>query len=267
MTSFNYGDYILRALASVRAQTFPAWELVVVDDGSTDSSRRICQGFADKNPQLDISLLFTRNGGVSRARNLGIAVARGRYVSCLDADDYLAPTALAKLYDVFEKDPQVDVVRPFLQCFGASSQVWDFAGRDFTTSASANPAPYCSMFTRKAWQRVGGYDETMPAHEDWDFWFSLGEIGCRMATVPELLHHYRTSRDGLSSRNSHRDLELRARIVIRHPAAYNEATREFAEKVLAGEDVDEELAAKPPHRIFSLSDRARALRGEETSVR
>lgn len=263
VTCFDYESLLPRALESVRGQSLADREVIVVDDGSRDDSRAVAQSFADANDDLDVTLLFTRNGGLGRARNLGISVARGRYVSCLDADDYYAPTALAKLSAALEAEPDADVARPHLQSFGVERRIWEYPPYDFATSTAIDAAPYCAMFRRTAWERAGGFNEAMPAYEDWDFWVAVGKQGRHMTTVAEPLHHYRTSTDGMFARNRHRDLELRATIVTGHPDVYDAASRQFAKRILAGENVDAELATEPPHRIFALSYRARTLHGED----
>ncbi|WP_419992405.1 glycosyltransferase family 2 protein [Streptomyces boninensis] len=265
VTCYDYAALLPRALESVRGQTLVDWELIVVDDGSRDATRAVAQSFADAHDDLDITLLHTRNRGLGRARNAGISLARGRYVACLDADDYFAPTALAKLSAALEAAPGADVARPYLRSFGVERRVWEYPPYDFATSTAIDAAPYCAMFRRTAWERAGGFDEAMPAYEDWDFWVAVGKQGGHMTTVPEPLHHYRTSTDGLFARNRHRDLELRATIVDHHPDVYDAATQQLAKRILAGENVDADLADAPPHQIFALSYRARTLHGEDVS--
>ncbi|MFD4256799.1 glycosyltransferase family 2 protein [Streptomyces sp. NPDC058534] len=266
VTSYDYATVLPRALDSVLVQTQGDWELIVVDDGSTDSSRQVAQTFADAHPDRRVTLLFARNGGLGRARNLGISVARGKYITCLDADDHFAPTALEKLSAALESDPSADVARPFLQSFGVEQRIWEYPAYDFDASTSVNQAPYCALFRRTAWQRAGGYDEGMPAYEDWNFWIALGKHGCHMTRVAEPLLHYRTSTDGMFARHRGHDLVLRATLVAHHPEVYDAASQKLAERILAGEDVDAELATGTPHAIFDLSYRARTLRGEDIST-
>ncbi|MEU1707597.1 glycosyltransferase family A protein [Streptomyces sp. NPDC005706] len=266
VTSYNYATVLPWALDSVLTQTLADWELIVVDDGSTNSSRHISQAFADAHPHRKVTLLFTRNGGLGRARNLGISVARGRYITCLDADDYFSPTALERLSAALDREQSADVARPFLQSFGVEEGIWEYPEYDFDASTSVNQAPYCAMFRRTAWQRVGGYHEGMPAYEDWNFWITLGEYGSHMTRVAEPLLHYRTSTDGMFARHRGRDLVLRATIVAEHPKVYDAASQNLAERILAGEEVDAELATGTPHAIFNLSYHARTLRGEDIST-
>ncbi|MGW3957459.1 glycosyltransferase family 2 protein [Streptomyces sp. NPDC004752] len=254
VTSYNYAHFLRRALVSVHEQTEQDFELIVVDDGSTDDTLLIARAFTSEYPNLSATIVCTGNGGVSRARNLGIALARGRYVVCLDADDYFAPTALERMRSVLDSEPGISVVRPMLQIFGDVEAVWDWmvVPYEFDRLCLKNIAPYCAMFRRDAWEQTDGYDEDLPSWEDWDFWITIAKHGHRMGAVMEPLVHHRMSRDGKFARNLHRQLKLLASIVRNHPEIYGDESGELAKRILSGENVDTELA-DPPHPIFGWS--------------
>ncbi|MFF1353307.1 glycosyltransferase family 2 protein [Streptomyces sp. NPDC058297] len=256
---FNYSRYLMRSINSIRDQRSTDWELIVVDDGSTDSSRRLAQDFADDHPELAVTLLFKRNGGLGRARNAGISVARGEYIVCLDADDYFSDTALEHMANKLDDDDSVDAVRPTLRAFGIADYTWSHSPYNFQDLKSRNVAPYSSMFRRRAWVQVGGYNEMMPSYEDWDFWIALGKLGGKMSSAAEALHYYRTSRDGMLAQHIHRDLELRATIVNNHPEVYDRYCRELASLVMAGEHIDDRLT-ETRGGIFGESLRAYSLK-------
>ncbi len=90
---YNAGRYLAACVASVRAQSFVDWELILVDDGSTDESGALCDAFAAEEPQVRV--LHQENAGVSAARNAGLDAARGVYIAFLDADDVLSTESLA----------------------------------------------------------------------------------------------------------------------------------------------------------------------------
>ena len=94
MPVYNKEKYVRHAIDSVIAQTFIDWELVIIDDGSTDSSFEICRQYKDAR----IHLIRVENGGVSRARNLGLEKAQGEYVTFIDSDDWIAEDYLESLY-------------------------------------------------------------------------------------------------------------------------------------------------------------------------
>lgn len=98
---YNVESYINRCIDSILSQSFTDFELILVDDGSTDSSGRICDEYSFKDERINV--IHKLNGGQSSARNDGINIARGKYLSFIDADDYVAPAMLETLYELIIK--------------------------------------------------------------------------------------------------------------------------------------------------------------------
>ncbi|MBQ6395958.1 glycosyltransferase, partial [Candidatus Saccharibacteria bacterium] len=94
---YNVADFLPRCLSSISAQAYPALEIILVDDGSTDSSGRLCNEFKTEHKNLNVKLIRQTNRGLSAARNAGIQHASGEYVAFLDADDELIPDAITYL--------------------------------------------------------------------------------------------------------------------------------------------------------------------------
>ncbi len=94
---YNLEKYIERCLKSIQSQSLDDFEVIVVDDGSTDESLNICKQYAQKDSRIVI--ISQHNGGASKARNSGIAVARGQYIAFIDGDDYIEKDFLEKLYN------------------------------------------------------------------------------------------------------------------------------------------------------------------------
>lgn len=105
--AYNAALYIAETIASVQQQTFTAWEVVVVDDGSTDNTAEIVKSFLT---DTRIKLVSQKNKGVSAARNTGIKAAQGKYVAFLDADDCFLNNNLQLKYDAITKDTSIDFV-------------------------------------------------------------------------------------------------------------------------------------------------------------
>lgn len=108
MPVFNAEEYLKKSIESILAQTYPAWELIIIDNGSEDDSFRICQEYA-KNEDRILVLHQYQNKGVSAARNLGVEKATGNYVTFLDADDWVAPDYLEQLIKT-AKNTQADML-------------------------------------------------------------------------------------------------------------------------------------------------------------
>lgn len=236
----DYARYLPDAVSSVLAQTFRDWELVIVDDGSTDDTVEVAQGLIAHHPDRRIRLLRQANAGVSAARNTGIEAADGRYILPLDADDVIAPTMLEKTVAVLDGDPGIAI---------ASTDVFSFTDDDLPPQAMPLPAYsrelmlqrlimfYCSLYRREAWEAVGGYDETMRAGEDWDFWIGCVEHGFDAHHIHEPLFGARNKDTGLHLEAAENDLAIRARIVVNHPSLFKPVTRGWAQAVL-GQDAE-----------------------------
>lgn len=102
---YNPGAYLRPCLDSILAQTYPDWQLVLVDDGSTDGSREICDRYA-ADPRIEV--LHVPNGGAARARNIGMEVARGEWITFIDSDDIVTPSYLSDMIEA--ATPQCDLV-------------------------------------------------------------------------------------------------------------------------------------------------------------
>jgi len=109
MPAFNREEYVAEAIDSVIAQTYEDWELIVVDDGSTDATLSIASTYADADPAR-IRILSQPNRGVVAARNAGIGISRGTFVAFLDSDDTWEPGKLASQIAVYEADPNAAFV-------------------------------------------------------------------------------------------------------------------------------------------------------------
>lgn len=105
---FNVASYIEECLQSLESQTYQDLEIILVDDGSTDCSPRICDEHAEKNPRIRV--IHIRNQGVSHARNTGIDAAEGKYIYFMDADDLLSDSRTLEKLMKFAEDPDVDFI-------------------------------------------------------------------------------------------------------------------------------------------------------------
>lgn len=188
----TYNDdpgHLREAIASVREQTYPQVELIVVDDGS------------DAPVELDgVRVIRQDNAGPAAARNTGIRSGSGEVVICLDGDDRLSPNFVAEAVQVL-MDATVTIASPVVQRFGAGSGTWGDTGESFTLSdfAIRSRTTGTSAFRRADWEKAGGYDKD-PAlrsgHEDHEWWIRLlGRCGGRTEPLPSAVLHYRVRPD------------------------------------------------------------------------
>src|SRR5258708_7235502 len=108
IASHNYAHFIPQTLDSVLAQTYPNWECIVVDDGSTDNTREVVERYADADQR--IRYLWQENQRLAAARNRGIANSSGEYLQFLDADDLIEPGKFERQVGVLEHHPEIDIV-------------------------------------------------------------------------------------------------------------------------------------------------------------
>ena len=195
MPVYNGAAYLAEAIQSILAQTYLDWELIIVDDGSSDDSLTIANEFAHQDDR--ICVLHQANRGLPSALNTGLRRATGRYVAALAQDDQWLPSYLQTMVAVLEANPEAGAAYALLQMidingrnlpqrFGrivAPDQIYDrLIDGDFI--------PACTvMIRRSALEAVGWYDETLYA-EDWDMWLRLAAAYPILA-VPEVLLRYR----------------------------------------------------------------------------
>lgn len=190
---YNYADYLTEAVESVVSQSFSDWEIIIVNDGSTDNSAAVASDSIKKYPQHQIRLIDQENSGQPAiARNNGIKASYGRYILALDADDYLHPQALEKLLAAVEPHGNNPTVAfGWLQSFGSDDSLW--SASEFRTAdlLRRNQLPAGSLYHRTVWELQGGYRENVPGFEDWDFWIGAARIGASFHNVPEVVQFYR----------------------------------------------------------------------------
>jgi hypothetical protein len=219
---FNLGDYIEEAIESVLAQTFSSFEIIVVNDGSTDERTNAVLGTLT-HPR--VTIIHSENGGVGHARNLGIAQARGMFLCALDADDKLQPTYLEKTVAALEADRSLTFASTWLECFGEEQWIWKQYHCGFPHLLAECTVSTAAVVRREAVLAAGGYCTDMPeqGYEDWDLWISIVEQGGRGTIIPEPLLLYRKRVVSMSTTCCHGDahLALMRDLMTRHAASYN----------------------------------------------
>lgn len=198
---YNHGRYVAEMIASVLMQTFRHYELIIVNDGSTDNTGEVLDAIRDRR----VRAIHTGNHGPALARNRAIEEAGGSIILNLDADDRIAPTLLEKGYGIFNSRPNVGIVSCLDRFFGARSGPFRLPPFTLEAMLTDNVIISGSFFRKEDWSRVGGYADTFPfGLEDYDFWLSLIELGREVYTIPEELHFYRTYRRARSCRSGRR---------------------------------------------------------------
>jgi glycosyltransferase involved in cell wall biosynthesis len=214
---YNGGRFIAQLLGCLRAQTFQNFEIIIVDDGSTEpETRRVLDG-------LDPSIRVVRqeNRGMSGARNTGFREARADLVFPLDCDDTIGETFIGEAVRLLRAaPPEYAFAFSHLRLAGAE----DVIPRHFNPFdiLFSNGMPSGMVMRKIAWETVGGYDEGFrEGYEDWEFNIRLARFGFRGIEIPEPLYIYHLTREGmLLSRSTQMHAALWRRIRKKHAPLY-----------------------------------------------
>jgi glycosyltransferase involved in cell wall biosynthesis len=221
---FNGAATIDETLASVLAQTFTDFELLVIDDGSTDATAQRVSALTDPRVQLH----SFPNAGLAASRNRGIRLARGEFIAFIDADDLWTPDKLARQLEALRVEPSAALVYSLTDCIdeqgadlGPGSHVVA-AGRVYERLLvwNALDSGSSALVRASALGHVGGFDESLPAAEDWDLWLRLA-WAYPFACVPRADVRYRVHGRAMSSairRQEEACLQVFARAIARLPA-------------------------------------------------
>lgn len=235
---YGQAHFLAEAVESVCAQTFADLEIVIVDDGSPDNTAEVASGLAAKHPERPIRLLRQPNQGLPASRNNAIKSSSAEFIVPLDADDKLPPDHVALKVAALEAQPGASIADGDHHTFGADRALIPHSPYDFVDLARTNRIGVAATFRRRAWEDVGGYNESMCtrngfAYEDWDFWLGCAERGHFGMHVPRALFYYRVRPDSMF-RNVN-DQRTKARIVLNHPVLYSAEQAAWARGVLDGD--------------------------------
>ncbi|MEA5521452.1 glycosyltransferase [Limnoraphis robusta] len=200
--AYNCEQYIEQAVKSVLEQTYTDYELIVINDGSTDNTKQILSAYLDV-----IRYIYQPNQGAAKARNHGCKLAKGQFLAFLDGDDFFTPNKLAEQVNFFEQDSTIDLVQ----------SGWMMVNKTGENLADITPwkdAPELNLETwllhkcvrpsaliiRKIWwEKVGGFDHRYPPTEDLDFVLRLALMGCKAVWLKAIHAGYRQHDSNLMS--------------------------------------------------------------------
>lgn len=182
---FNMKDYVGEAIQSALAQLYRDFEVIVVDDGSTDSS-----SFEILKYGSSIRFIKQTNSGLAEARNTGVRAAMGEFILPLDADDRIDPHYLIKTVPLMTD--AIGVVSTDMQYFGTHTDRLRPTHTTLQQITQYNGMPVCSLIRKRAILEAGGYNQIMrEGCEDWNLWVGILKRGWKVAVVNEPLFFYR----------------------------------------------------------------------------
>lgn len=228
----NRGKRIKKAIESVLEQTYKNFELIIINDASTDGTGEIISKFARKDPRIKV-ITNEINLGLARSLNKAIKISCGEYIARLDDDDFWSDARkLEKQIDFLEKKLDYMLV-------GGGVIRIDEQGKEIIrfylpredeeirrTVLLGNPFAHSSVvFRKEAWEKSGGYDENLPFSEDWDLWMRFGKLG-KFYNFPEYFIYYSQSIKSMSSSNIRRNIKINVELAKKYRndyAGYKEA--------------------------------------------
>ena len=217
--TYNYAQYILYAIESVKNQTFLYWEIIIIDDGSTDDTRKIIESncLHDKR----ITYIHQINSGVSHARNTGIELAKGEFIQFLDADDLLDPFKFENQIKVFESQPKADIVYGRYQLLNSNeTKPYDHEKTDVILKDNVVKdlilrwengllIPIHSFLFRKTcFTRWGYFDMRYKTHEDLMYYLNVAAQKACFVYHPHLVAFYRIHSTSVARKYSFNDYFL-----------------------------------------------------------
>ena len=216
----NYEEYVEQAINSVLAQTYKNFELIIIDDGSTDNSKDVINRYV-KYP--NVRIILQENKGLIATNNLAIRAANGKYVMRLDADDYLDESALLVLVNAIEESEDIALVFPDYYYIDRHGNITGQERRhNFQADVNLLDQPAhgaCTLIRREYLLEVGGYSSEFDCQDGWDVWLKLTEI-YKVSNVNLPLFYYRMHGENLTS-NTEKILETRSNIYKKHAERLN----------------------------------------------
>lgn len=226
---YNQGAFLLDALGSLKKQRFKDFEVIIINDGSTDAeSIRIFNSLSDSG--LPCILISQENAGPSVARNKAVNMAKGEYLVFLDADDLICENTIALCYEAMENDDETGIVYGNNGLFGGKIDVHRQGNFNIIKMLRANEIALCSMVRKKAFIDAGRFDESLSKKglEDWDFWLSLYEKNWKFKYIDELMFDVRVNDSSRTFTVSNKQIDdLRKYIYNKHSAILSEAFLEL----------------------------------------
>lgn len=220
---YNGEKYLRESIESVLRQTYRDWELILVDDGSTDGTRAIAETYArqdgriryEKNPE---------NMKLPRTLNRGFSLARGDYLTWTSDDNLFYPNALDVMVHTLEEAPDVGFV--FASCDvidenGVTVGAWEMKrNMELRKIMGANIVGACFLYTRAVYEQIGDYDPTLFLCEDFDYWQRIF-ARFRVLPIEETLYAYRDHASSLTNTSRQIELsEITKRTLLKNAAQY-----------------------------------------------
>lgn len=253
MSVYNSHEYLAEAIESIISQTFTNFEFIIINDGSSDSSLDIIKSYMRKDDRL--VLISRENKGLPVSLNEGIALAKGKYIARMDADDIALPERLQKQYNFMVSNPKVDVCGSFAQFIGASSRV----AKPYTTHKDisihalfACPMVHPTVMAKKSFFSIL-YNVDYFKAQDYELWTRGITQGYVFANINQVLILYRV-RPGANSSSEQVFFSEKARSkYMKNLNLLDEKERKNFIRVVSTREMSFACLVSVVHLLFSLN--------------
>lgn len=227
---FNHGQYIHEAIDSVLNQTLKDFEIIVVNDGSTEQQTI---DILKKINHPKIKVIHTSNQGLASARNNGIREAQAKIILPLDSDDKIMPTYVEKALKIFGDDPSLGIVYCYAELFGEKRGKWILPEYSIKSILFRNLFFCSAFFWRHDWEKAKGFNPNMKyGWEDWDLWLSIISFGKKVYRIPESLFSYRMRKKSMVHlMTDQQKAAMHAQIFLNHPDFFQLHLQDFFEGI------------------------------------
>lgn len=247
---YNMELYLAETLESVLKSDYPNFEVIVMDDESTDKSLSIAEHYREKDRR--ISIYSQPNQGASAARNNAIKTARGCYILPVDADNLISDNYISEAAKTLDENPEVKLVSSEAEYIGDKSGRWKFEQFSINLLCRRNLVDNCSMYRKSDWESVGGYCNEILGREDWDFWLSLFKSGGKFIRLPIVGLYYRVRPNSKKARTRHLYKDIIDAFNTRHkPLFYKELRGKLHYQRTHSKVFNTLISWFRPHNIYS----------------
>ncbi|MEI8203437.1 MAG: glycosyltransferase family A protein [Bacteroidota bacterium] len=215
---YNMQLFLAETIESVIASSYPNFEVILMDDGSTDDSASIAKKYAAQDNRL--KFFSQPNGGAAMARNHAIMLSDGEYILPVDADNLISPDYIEKAEYILEHESDIKIVYCNAVFFGDKKGSWKLPPYSLNLLARKNVIDNCAMYRKSDWEKAGGYCEEILGPEDWDFWISMLKNGGIVKKLPLVGLHYRVTANSKRKRTRHLKKKLIRQMNLRHKAFF-----------------------------------------------
>jgi len=211
ITNYNYAAYIRDSIESVLTQTLQDFELLIIDDGSSDNSKEIIEEYRETE---SVTIIYQKNKGLNITNNVAMRAAKGKYIMRLDADDFLVKEALAEMSSVLEGDDELGLIFPdYYYVDGDGKKTGEERRHNFEKEVSLYDQPAhgaCTMIRLDFLKELGGYNESFTCQDGYDLWIKF-VTHHKVTNINKSLFSYRRHGNNLTT-NEERILETRRAI-------------------------------------------------------